>query len=96
MKSASSQKLGNTLLVNGILGLIVLLWLIPVIGVFASSFRDRFDIQTTPWWNVLPHRDWVATKTINPADRPELLTEIVRLRREAGVVISSIRCEQLR
>jgi len=68
MKSASSQKLSNTLLVNGILGLIVLFWLIPVIGVFASSFRDRFDIQTTPWWNVLPHRDWVATKTINPRE----------------------------
>jgi alpha-glucoside transport system permease protein len=68
MKSASSQKLRNTLLVNGILGFIVLLWIIPVIGVFASSFRDRFDIQTTPWWNVLPHRGWVATKTINPRE----------------------------
>ena len=68
MKSASSQKLSNTFLVNGILGLIVLLWLIPVIGVFASSFRDRFDILTTPWWNILPHRDWVATKTINPRE----------------------------
>jgi alpha-glucoside transport system permease protein len=39
-----------------------------VIGVFASSFRDRFDILTTPWWNILPHRDWVATKTINPRE----------------------------
>jgi alpha-glucoside transport system permease protein len=68
MKSASSQKLSNTLLVNGILGLIVLLWLIPVIGILASSFRDRFDILTTPWWNILPHRDWVATKTINPRE----------------------------
>ena len=68
MKSASSQKLSNTLLVNGILGLIVILWLIPVIGVFASSFRDRFDILTTPWWNILPHRDWVATRTINPRE----------------------------
>jgi len=68
MKSASSQKLARSLLINGILGLIVLLWLIPVIGIFASSFRDRFDIRTTPWWNVLPHRDWVATKTINPRE----------------------------
>jgi alpha-glucoside transport system permease protein len=68
MKSASSQKLSSAFLVNGILAVIVLLWLIPVIGVFASSFRDRFDIQTTPWWNVLPHRDWVATKTINPRE----------------------------
>ena len=63
-----SEKLSNTILVNGVLGVIVLLWLVPVIGIFASSFRDRFDIQTSPWWNVLPHRDWVATKTINPRE----------------------------
>jgi alpha-glucoside transport system permease protein len=63
-----SEKLSNAILVNVVLAVIVLLWLIPVIGVFASSFRDRFDIQTSPWWNVLPHRDWVATKTINPRE----------------------------
>jgi alpha-glucoside transport system permease protein len=63
-----SEKLSNTILVNVILGVIVLLWLVPVIGIFASSFRDRFDILTTPWWNVLPHRDWVATRTINPRE----------------------------
>jgi len=68
MKSASSQKLIQALLVNGILALIVILWLVPTIGVFVSSFRQRFDIQTTPWWNVLPHRDWIATKTINPRE----------------------------
>jgi alpha-glucoside transport system permease protein len=68
MKSASSQKLLNSILVNGALALIVIAWLVPVIGVFVSSFRQRFDIQTTPWWNVLPHRDWVATKTINPRE----------------------------
>jgi alpha-glucoside transport system permease protein len=63
-----SDKLSNTILVNVVLGVIVLLWLVPVIGIFASSFRDRFDILTTPWWNVLPHRDWVVTKTINPRE----------------------------
>ncbi|HEX9386551.1 MAG TPA: carbohydrate ABC transporter permease [Anaerolineales bacterium] len=68
MKSTNSSKFTRSLLVNGILALIVLLWLIPVIGIFASSFRERFDIQTSPWWNVLPHRDWVATKTINPRE----------------------------
>ncbi len=66
MKSAHTQKFTRAFLVNGILALIVLLWLIPVIGVFVSSFRQRFDIQTTPWWYVLPHRDWVPTKTIDP------------------------------
>ena len=63
-----SQKLSNAILINVVLGLIVLLWLVPVIGIFASSFRDRFDILTTPWWNILPHRDWVATRTINPRE----------------------------
>ena len=68
MKSASSQKLTRAFLVNGVLALLVILWLVPVVGVFVSSFRQRFDIQTTPWWYVLPHRDWVATKTINPRE----------------------------
>jgi alpha-glucoside transport system permease protein len=63
-----SQKLSNAILINVVLGLIVLLWLVPVIGIFASSFRDRFDILTTPWWHILPHRDWVATRTINPRE----------------------------
>jgi alpha-glucoside transport system permease protein len=68
MKSASGQKLTRSLLVNGILLVIVLCWLVPVLGIFVSSFRQRFDIQTTPWWNVLPHRGWVMTKTINPRE----------------------------
>ena len=66
MKSARTQKFTRAFLVNGVLALLVLLWLIPVVGVFVSSFRERFDIQTTPWWNVLPHRGWVTTKTIDP------------------------------
>ena len=68
MKSARSQKTFSTILVNGILAVIVFLWLIPVIGILVSSFRERFDIQTTSWWSVLPHREWVQTKTINPRE----------------------------
>jgi alpha-glucoside transport system permease protein len=68
MRSARLQKRTSAIIVNGVLGLIVLLWLIPVVGVFVSSFRQRFDIQTTPWWGVLPHRDWVATKTLDPRE----------------------------
>src|SRR5574342_236490 len=68
MKSASSQKFFNSILVNAVLGLLVILWLVPVIGVLVSSFRQRFDILTTPWWSVLPHRDWVATKIIDPRE----------------------------
>jgi alpha-glucoside transport system permease protein len=68
MKSARSKKAFSSILVNGILALIVFLWLIPVIGILVSSFRERFDIQTTSWWSVLPHREWVQTKTIDPRE----------------------------
>jgi alpha-glucoside transport system permease protein len=68
MKSAKTQKRLSSTVVNGILAVIVILWLIPVIGVLVSSFRQRFDIQTTPWWGVFPHRDWVATKTLDPRE----------------------------
>src|SRR5688500_17276926 len=66
MKSAQTQKFARAFVINAVLALIVLLWMIPVIGVFVSSFRQRFDIQTTPWWNILPHKEWVSTKTIDP------------------------------
>jgi alpha-glucoside transport system permease protein len=66
MKSATTQKRLRSLIVNGVLALIVIMWVIPVVGVLVSSFRQRFDIQTTSWWSVFPHRDWVATKTLDP------------------------------
>ena len=67
-RSARSNKILSSILVNGTLTLIALLWMIPVIGVLVSSFRDRFDIQTTAWWRIFPHREWVQTTTINPRD----------------------------
>ncbi|MBI3241895.1 MAG: carbohydrate ABC transporter permease [Chloroflexi bacterium] len=57
----------NSLVVNGALAIICLLWTIPTIGLLVSSFRDRIDINTTGWWTVFPHLDWVATEQIKPA-----------------------------
>jgi len=68
MRSAGSAKRFRSFLVNGVLAIIVFLWLVPVVGLLVSSFRQRFDIVTTPWWSVFPHRDWVPTKTINPRE----------------------------
>ena len=34
------------------LGLISLVWLLPTIGLFITSFRPRSDIQNTGWWSV--------------------------------------------
>ncbi len=55
-------------LVNGILLLVVIVWSIPTIGLFVSSFRTRFDIQTTGWWNILPHHEWRMVSAVNPKD----------------------------
>lgn len=64
MSSPASNKrknLVNDLIVNGVLLLLVLLWTIPTIGLLVSSFRTRFDIQTSGWWTVLPHKEWTVT-----------------------------------
>jgi alpha-glucoside transport system permease protein len=37
--------------------------LIPTLGLFISSFRTRFDIQTSGWWTVFPHREWETVAT---------------------------------
>lgn len=56
----------NTILLNGALLILVLLWVLPVIGLLVSSFRSRFDIQTSGWWTVLPHREWQMVEELDP------------------------------
>ncbi len=65
--SARRRQLGSDILVNGVLLLIVLVWTLPTFGLLVSSFRDRFDIQTSGWWSILPHREWLQTETFDPA-----------------------------
>ncbi len=54
------------LLVNGALLLLVIVWSIPTFGLLVSSFRSRFDIQTSGWWTVFPHREWVTVAESDP------------------------------
>lgn len=65
----SGQSRLNTILVNGILALIVIIWSVPTFGLFVSSFRNRFDIQTSGWWNIFPHREWETVSTIDPREQ---------------------------
>jgi alpha-glucoside transport system permease protein len=60
------QKMGGLILVNGALLLLVILWSIPTVGLLVSSFRTRFDIATTGWWNVFPHKEWQTVSTQDP------------------------------
>ncbi len=66
------QRWTGALLVNGALFLLVLLWTIPTLGIFVSSFRDRFDIQTSGWWTVFPHREWETVAVVDPNEIPDL------------------------
>jgi alpha-glucoside transport system permease protein len=64
MKSAKGQERTRDLVINGALFLLVFIWTIPTLGLFVSSFRTRFDIQTSGWWKVLPHREWVQIEEL--------------------------------
>ncbi len=52
------RRLLGEFLVNGTLFLLVALWTVPTLGVLISSFRTPWDIQTSGWWTILPHREW--------------------------------------
>jgi alpha-glucoside transport system permease protein len=66
--SARSQHIRREILVNGALAILVILWMVPTLGLFVSSFRDRADIQNSPWWYIFPHRAWQVVETINPQE----------------------------
>jgi alpha-glucoside transport system permease protein len=53
-----SQKRRAGCLVNGVLAVIVILWSIPTLGLFVSSFRERNDIRSSGWWTVFPHQSY--------------------------------------
>ncbi|MCD4804009.1 MAG: ABC transporter permease subunit [Anaerolineales bacterium] len=65
MKSAKGQERLRDFVVNGALLLLVFIWTIPTLGLLVSSFRTRFDIQTSGWWKVLPHREWVLVEELD-------------------------------
>jgi len=59
------QKVLSSLLVNGALILICLIWILPTVGIFITSWRDSQDIFTTGWWSVFPHQTYVNSSQIH-------------------------------
>lgn len=59
-----NQKRLSSLLVNGTLIVICLIWLLPTLGVFVTSFRNSQDIFTSGWWSVFPHKENIQTGQI--------------------------------
>lgn len=64
MKSFKTQRLLSGFIVNGVLILICLIWLVPTLGVFVTSFRNSEDIFRSGWWTVFPHREYVKVDEI--------------------------------
>jgi alpha-glucoside transport system permease protein len=54
--SLKQQRFLSSLLVNGSLILICLIFIIPTLGIFITSFRNSQDIFTTGWWTIFPHK----------------------------------------
>ncbi len=63
--SQRRNKLISSILVNGSLALICLLWTIPTLGLLISSFRPRDDILSSGWWTVLPHQGYASVEQID-------------------------------
>ena len=75
------NKIVSGLLVNGTLALICLVWLLPLLGLLVSSFRERSDIVSSGWWTVLPHRSYTSVEQIElgrgfPVDQPIQLDQV--------------------
>lgn len=65
MNNSKRQKRISGLVVNGILLLLVVIWTIPTLGIFVSSFRARNDIANSGWWNIFPHKEWQKVQEID-------------------------------
>jgi alpha-glucoside transport system permease protein len=66
------QTRASILIVNITLIVLVLIWSIPTIGLLVSSFRTRFDIQTSGWWSIFPHREWETVFVVDPKEVSDL------------------------
>jgi len=66
MGSGKRQKRISSLFINLTLLLLVLIWTVPTMGIFVSSFRNRDDIATSGWWKIFPYRDWQPVQELDP------------------------------
>ena len=66
MKGQKKQKQLGKFLVNLTLLILVLIWTLPTVGIFVSSFRNRLKIDTTGWWMIFPHREWQPVSELDP------------------------------
>lgn len=55
----------SSILVNGVLLVLTLLWTLPTVGLLVSSFRAREDVSNTGWWTVITNPEETELTTNN-------------------------------
>ncbi len=53
MKSAKNKRRASSVTINVVLVILVLLWTIPTLGIFVTSFRYTDNVFNTGWWHSL-------------------------------------------
>ncbi|MBB6626978.1 carbohydrate ABC transporter permease [Nocardioides sp. KIGAM211] len=52
-----------------VLGIICVLWLVPLLGTFVTSFRTLDDVNASGWWTVFTHPSGLGNLTIDNYDK---------------------------
>ena len=65
---------------TGVLWALVVLWTIPTMGMFVSSFRPEIEVKTTGWWTALP----------DPFPDSKVLAGVVAVAIVAAVVVGVV------
>lgn len=60
-----TRKRLSSILVNGVLIVLTLLWTLPTVGLLVSSFRAREDVSNTGWWTVITNPEETELTTNN-------------------------------
>lgn len=63
-QSLKNQKRLSKFLVNAVLVFICLVWTVPTLGVFVTSFRTSEAIYNGGWWTIFPHQGLKSAGTI--------------------------------
>lgn len=66
LKSQKQRRILSSILVNGSLLILVIIWTLPTFGLLVSSFRPADDVRTTGWWTAFTSDEPIAERfTLN-------------------------------
>lgn len=86
--SQKKQKIMSSILVNGILAIICIMWTIPTLGLLVSSFRPPADVNRTGWWTVALEREDADTPRFTLDNyRQVILGRDTTFERDDGTVV---------